>query len=38
LSEEFHKAILAAPVQLRTDIPAAIKNSPLAIDINTWLT
>ena len=38
LSEEFHQAILRAPVPLRTDILAALKKSPLALDVYMWVS
>jgi hypothetical protein len=36
LSDRFHKSILSAPVPLRTDILAALRKSPLAIDAYMW--
>jgi len=38
LSEKFHEAILANPVPLRTDILAALKRSPLALDVYMWVS
>jgi len=38
LSEEFFQAILESPVPLRTDILAALKKSPLAIDVYMWVS
>lgn len=38
LSEKFYQAILANPVPLRTDILAALKRSPLALDVYMWLS
>ena len=38
LSEKFHQAILNAPVPLRTDILAALKKSPLALDVYMWVS
>lgn len=38
LSEDFHTAILRAPVPLRTDILAALKKSPLALDVYMWVS
>jgi hypothetical protein len=38
LSEDFYEAILAAPVPLRTDILAALKKSPLALDVYMWVS
>ena len=38
LSEKFYQAILANPVPLRTDILAALKKSPLALDVYMWLS
>lgn len=38
ISEEFHNAILNAPVPLRTDILAALKKSPLALDVYMWVS
>src|SRR2546423_3177498 len=38
LSEEFRHSILDAPVPLRTDMLAALKKSPLAIDLYMWLS
>jgi hypothetical protein len=36
LSDKFYKAILSAPVPLRTDILAALRKSPLALDVYMW--
>jgi hypothetical protein len=36
ISEEFRKAILSAPVPLRTDILKAHRKSPLALDVYMW--
>lgn len=38
LSEKFHQAILANPVPLRTDILAALRKSPLALDVYMWVS
>lgn len=38
LSEKFHQAILDNPVPLRTDILAALKRSPLALDVYMWVS
>ena len=38
LSEKFHKSILENPVPLRTDILAALKKSPLALDVYMWVS
>jgi len=38
LSEKFHQAILDNPVPLRTDILAALKKSPLALDVYMWVS
>jgi hypothetical protein len=38
LSEKFHQAILENPVPLRTDILAALKKSPLALDVYMWVS
>lgn len=38
LSEEFYREILAHPVPLDTRILKALRTSPLAIDLYTWLT
>jgi hypothetical protein len=38
LSEEFYREILAHPVPLDTRILKALRSSPLAIDLYTWLT
>ena len=38
LSEKFHEAILKSPVPLRTDILAALKKSPLALDTYMWVS
>jgi len=38
LSDEFYREILAHPVPLDTRILRALKKSPLAIDLYTWLT
>ena len=38
LSEDFYKAILANPLPLRTDILAALKKSPLALDVYMWVS
>jgi Plasmid encoded RepA protein len=38
ISEEFRQCILDAPVPLRTDMLAALKKSPLAIDLYMWLS
>ena len=38
LSEEFFQSILQSPVPLRTDILAALKKSPLAIDVYMWVS
>lgn len=38
ISEEFRREILKAPVPLRTDILAALKKSPLALDVYMWLS
>lgn len=38
ISEDFHQAILRAPVPLRTDILGALKRSPLALDVYMWLS
>ena len=36
ISEDFYNAILSNPVPLRTDILAALKKSPLALDVYMW--
>ena len=36
ISEEFHDAILRAPVPLSSEILAALKKSPLALDVYMW--
>ena len=38
LSDEFYKEIIAHPVPLDTRILRALRNSPFAIDLYTWLT
>lgn len=38
LSDEFYREILAHPVPLDTRILKALRTSPLAIDLYTWLT
>ncbi len=38
ISEDFYTAILSAPVPLRTDILAALKRSPLALDVYMWVS
>lgn len=38
LSEDFYKSILSAPVPLHTDILAALRKSPLALDVYMWLS
>jgi hypothetical protein len=38
ISEEFRKAILSAPVPLRTDILKAHRKSPLALDVYMWVS
>ena len=38
LSEDFYNAILRAPVPLRTDVLAALKRSPLALDVYMWVS
>ena len=38
ISEEFRQSIVDAPVPLRTDMLAALKKSPLAIDLYMWLS
>ena len=38
ISEDFFTAILNAPVPLRTDILAALKKSPLALDVYMWVS
>ena len=38
ISEEFRNEILKAPVPLRTDILAALKKSPLALDVYMWIS
>jgi signal peptidase I len=38
ISDDFFKAIKAAPVPLRTDILKELKKSPLAIDAYMWLS
>jgi hypothetical protein len=38
ISEEFRESILRAPVPLRTDILAALKKSPLALDVYMWVS
>ena len=38
LSEDFFNAILRAPVPLRTDVLAALKRSPLALDVYMWVS
>lgn len=38
ISEDFYHAILNAPVPLRTDVLAALKKSPLAIDVYMWVS
>ena len=38
LSEDFYKLFLANPVPLRTDILAALKKSPLALDVYMWVS
>lgn len=36
LSEDFYKSILSAPMPLHTDILAALRKSPLALDVYMW--
>jgi len=38
ISVEFQKSILDAPIPLRTDMLAALKKSPLAIDLYMWFS
>lgn len=38
ISEEFRDSILRSPVPLRTDILAALKKSPLALDVYMWVS
>jgi hypothetical protein len=38
LDEKFYKAIVENPVPLRTDILAALKKSPLALDVYMWIS
>jgi Plasmid encoded RepA protein len=38
ISEEFRESILRSPVPLRTDILAALKKSPLALDVYMWVS
>jgi len=38
ISEEFRQAILRSPVPLRLDVLAALKRSPLALDVYMWLS
>ena len=38
LSEDFYKSILSAPVPLHTDILAALRKSPLALDVYMWVS
>jgi len=38
ISEEFRRSIIGAPVPLRTDMLAALKISPLAIDLYMWVS
>ena len=38
ISEDFYTSILNAPVPLRTDILAALKKSPLALDVYMWVS
>jgi hypothetical protein len=38
ISEEFRKAILSAPVPMRTDILKALRKSPLALDVYMWVS
>jgi len=38
ISSDFRSSILDAPIPLRTDMLAALKKSPLAIDLYMWLS
>ena len=38
LSEEFYNAIMRSPVPLRTDILAALRKSPMALDVYMWVS
>lgn len=38
LSEDFHGSIMRAPVPLRTDILAALRKSPMALDVYMWVS
>ena len=38
ISDEFRQAILRAPVPLHTEILAALKKSPLALDLYMWVS